>query len=103
MALESAVGHPHVTGFYAAAYGSRGGPAAGEIGKRVSEQTPRTVHWQSAPVAQLDRAPGFEPGGREFESLRARQLIKVLIAAEHLALVQYSGVHPGFRVWRRRS
>jgi len=27
----------------------------------------------SAPVAQLDRVPGFEPGGREFESLRARQ------------------------------
>ena len=27
-----------------------------------------------APVAQLDRAPGFEPGGREFESLQARQL-----------------------------
>src|SRR5690349_12536599 len=27
-----------------------------------------------APVAQLDRAPGFEPGGREFESLRARQV-----------------------------
>ncbi len=26
-----------------------------------------------APVAQLDRVPGFEPGGREFESLRARQ------------------------------
>ncbi len=25
-----------------------------------------------APVAQLDRAPGYEPGGREFESLRAR-------------------------------
>ena len=25
-----------------------------------------------APVAQLDRVPGFEPGGREFESLRAR-------------------------------
>ena len=24
------------------------------------------------PVAQLDRAPGYEPGGREFESLRAR-------------------------------
>jgi hypothetical protein len=32
----------------------------------------------SAPVAQLDRAPGYEPGGREFESLRARQLIKNL-------------------------
>ena len=28
----------------------------------------------NAPVAQLDRVPGFEPGGREFESLRARQL-----------------------------
>ncbi len=28
----------------------------------------------SAPVAQLDRVPGFEPGGRAFESLRARQL-----------------------------
>ena len=27
-----------------------------------------------APVAQLDRVPGFEPGGRGFESLRARQL-----------------------------
>ena len=26
-----------------------------------------------APVAQLDRVPGFEPGGREFESLRAHQ------------------------------
>ena len=25
-------------------------------------------------VAQLDRAPGFEPGCREFESLWARQL-----------------------------
>jgi hypothetical protein len=26
-----------------------------------------------APVAQLDRAPGFEPVGRRFESCRARQ------------------------------
>ncbi len=30
-----------------------------------------------APVAQLDRVPGYEPGGREFESLRARQLFEV--------------------------
>ena len=29
----------------------------------------------NAPVAQLDRVPGFEPGGREFKSLRARQFI----------------------------
>ena len=27
-----------------------------------------------APVAQLDRVPGYEPVGREFESLRARHL-----------------------------
>jgi hypothetical protein len=27
---------------------------------------------RSAPVAQLDRASGYEPEGREFESLRAR-------------------------------
>ena len=25
-----------------------------------------------APVAQLDRVPGYEPGGRTFESYRAR-------------------------------
>ena len=31
---------------------------------------------QSAPVAQLDRAAGFEPVGREFESLRAHQIPK---------------------------
>ena len=31
----------------------------------------------SAPVAQLDRVPGYEPGGREFESLRARQKFAV--------------------------
>ena len=28
-----------------------------------------------APVAQLDRVPGYEPGGRRFESCRARHLI----------------------------
>src|ERR1700684_3797644 len=32
----------------------------------------------SAPVAQLNRVPGYEPGGREFESLRARQSINYL-------------------------
>jgi hypothetical protein len=30
------------------------------------------------PVAQLDRAPGFEPGCREFESLRAGHIPKRL-------------------------
>lgn len=36
----------------------------------------------NAPVAQLDRVPGYEPGGREFESLRARHL--QVIALSHL-------------------
>ena len=31
-----------------------------------------------APVAQLDRAPGFEPVGRRFESCRARHTLKPL-------------------------
>lgn len=29
-----------------------------------------------APLAQLDRVAGFEPVGREFESLRARHFIQ---------------------------
>jgi hypothetical protein len=28
----------------------------------------------NAPIAQLDRAPGYELGGREFESLWARHI-----------------------------
>jgi hypothetical protein len=31
---------------------------------------------QCAPVAQLDRAPDYESGGQEFESLRARQYLQ---------------------------
>ena len=31
----------------------------------------------TAPIAQLDRAPGFEPGGRGFESLSARQIVSM--------------------------
>ena len=38
---------------------------------RHSSLVPR--HCFSAPVAQLDRVPGYEPGGRTFESCRARQ------------------------------
>ena len=33
-------------------------------------------HQSYAPVAQLDRVGGFEPLGREFESLRVRQTTK---------------------------
>ena len=42
-------------------------------GMRGWIEPPRTERLKSAPVAQLDRVPGYEPGGREFESLRARQ------------------------------
>ena len=31
-----------------------------------------------APVAQLDRVPGYEPGGRPFESVRARQILQII-------------------------
>ena len=33
-----------------------------------------TIRGLHAPVAQLDRVPGYEPGGRRFESFRARQI-----------------------------
>jgi hypothetical protein len=36
------------------------------------------IRGPAAPVAQLDRAPGYEPGGREFESLRAHQFFQPL-------------------------
>lgn len=32
------------------------------------------------PVAQLDRAPGYGPGGREFESSRAHTLKRLVFA-----------------------
>jgi hypothetical protein len=32
-----------------------------------------------APVAQLDRAPDYESGGQEFESLRARQHLAEIV------------------------
>ncbi len=31
-------------------------------------------HLNQAPVAQLDRVPGYEPGGHTFESCRARHI-----------------------------
>src|SRR5260221_10970264 len=75
VALESAFRRPHVTGFYAATYGSRGRPAAEEApgDRQTSFRTaPRTLHWRSAPLAPPDRAPCFAPRGPEVESLPAR-------------------------------
>ena len=45
----------------------------GMAGRRVAGRLPPTERFR-APVAQLDRASGYEPEGREFESLRAHQL-----------------------------
>jgi hypothetical protein len=47
----------------------RGGFKAREHCSSSSNAAVVSVYY--APVAQLDRAPGYEPGGREFESLRA--------------------------------
>src|ERR1700728_4638827 len=54
----------------------------GEVRKRLDwtpmdpalhlRKQPKPFIIKPAPVAQLDRASGFEPEGREFESLRAR-------------------------------
>ena len=57
---------------------SDGGPEAERRGEVRSTEQSLPVRQDvsfliKAPVAQLDRAPGYEPGGREFESLRARQ------------------------------
>jgi hypothetical protein len=41
-----------------------------------------TVEYRHAPVAQLDRASGFEPEGREFESLRARHFFQTFVFHE---------------------
>ena len=47
-----------------------------------------------APVAQLDRVPGYEPGGREFESLRARQFPLCSLLASLLLSAIVGGAVP---------
>ena len=41
-----------------------------------------------APVAQLDRAPGFEPVGRRFESCRARHMLHTISSGPVAQLVE---------------
>src|SRR5579871_4208143 len=43
--------------------------------RRMETRACSTLLVDCAPVAQVDRAAGFEPVGREFESLRARQKV----------------------------
>ncbi len=40
------------------------------------------IRLKQAPLAQLDRASGYEPEGREFESLRARHFFLKIVSAE---------------------
>ncbi len=41
-----------------------------------------------APVAQLDRAPDYESGGQEFESLRVRHYQQYLLNQQYLLIKQ---------------
>ena len=75
--------------------GRRGSPAKGVSGQKpdrgfeslslrhsivdasaATTDNSRLALCSNAPVAQLDRVPGYELGGREFESLRARHSTK---------------------------
>jgi hypothetical protein len=44
---------------------------------------------KNAPLAQLDRASGYEPEGREFESLRAHHLFYQLHLFNHFQPYSY--------------
>src|SRR6187402_76987 len=63
-------GHRSTSGEYARPLARR--PLRSPPSSIVIAATPCYRSPRHAPVAQLDRAPGFEPGGRRFESVRAR-------------------------------
>src|ERR1700730_945814 len=48
-------------------------PEAIAMARVAGRSAPFPSAMRAAPVAQLDRAPDYESGGQEFESLRARQ------------------------------
>ena len=50
---------------------------------------------EHAPVAQLDRVPGYELGGREFESLRAHQICCGFTRSYSIRLNQFCGTFAG--------
>jgi hypothetical protein len=51
-------------------------PASGDFRYNFCATSPANL--KPAPLAQLDRASGYEPEGREFESLRAHHLFNLL-------------------------
>ena len=66
--------------------GGRGGSPASGCGNRDNGHA-ALYSWTRALVAQLDRAPDFESGGRRFESCRARQKSLGSIPATWVAVV----------------
>ena len=53
-----------------------GAPLLREYGRNLIEgSNPSLSAKEDAPVAQLDRVSGYEPGGRRFESFRARHFL----------------------------
>ncbi len=56
-----------------------------------------------APVAQLDRAPGFEPGGRGFESLPACQRFRVLGELTSTLPIGRCRIVPSGAAWKLRK
>jgi hypothetical protein len=48
------------------------GPPSGRLFPSATAFNLPAISATNAPVAQLDRAPDYESGGQEFESLRAR-------------------------------
>src|SRR5690606_8074768 len=63
----------------------------------VSPVPPNQCSARQAPVAQLDRAPDYESGGRTFESFRARHLISKTVIRCVVCLA------PGDRRAQRRA
>ena len=51
-------------------------PRSKKLHKRLTWNAEFVKCTSHAPVAQLDRVPGYEPGGRRFESFLARQIEK---------------------------
>jgi hypothetical protein len=67
-------------------------PDVGEVWSWTMPAGIFAAYLSFAPVAQLDRAPGYEPGGREFESLRAHQFIKTLPTARSIVRLICNGL-----------
>ncbi len=73
--------------------------------RRSRDGCSRGSHYAApnAPVAQLDRVPGYEPGGRRFESFRARHLFnRSVVSFLHFPIVfRRRSPADGLSTWQR--